>query len=164
MQTLVLAPDGLEPFARWGAYCRFGTTLTEAQRELVIAIVIRDVRYGWRLHEPLARAAGITEEQLLLIREGRTPRTLGMAEYALCNYAFEITAGRRIPPRVAEELHAHFNARQIVDAAMLTAYYTAFAALAIGLEVSDEPQEALDAEAARQRTRLSTEQSGDGGV
>lgn len=157
MQTLALAPAGLKPFAALGEYCRFGTMLTERQRELVIIVAIRDVHYGWTHHEPLACAAGITEEQLLLIRDGRTPRTLPAAEYALCDYAFEITAGRRIPPRVAEALHAHFNARQIVDIAMLTAFYMAVAALAIGLEVSVEDLDALRIEQERQRMRLEAE-------
>lgn len=156
MQTLVLAPEGLRTFAAFGDYCRFGTMLSELQRELVIIVAIRDVHYGWVHHEPLARAAGVTEEQIALIREGRTPRSLPPAEYALCDYAFEVSAGRRIPPRVAEALHEHFNARQIVDAALLTAYYMAVTALAIGLEVPIEEAEALEVELAHQRQRLPT--------
>jgi alkylhydroperoxidase family enzyme len=152
-----LAPDGLRPFAALGRYCRFGTLLTEMQRELVIIVAVRDVHYGWPHHEALARATGITEEQLLLIREGRTPRSLPPAEYALCDYAFEITAGRRIPPRVAETLHEHFNARQIVDAALLTAYYMAVSALAIGLEVPAEEPAVIALEQERQRSRLPSE-------
>lgn len=151
MQTLALAPGGLRPFAAFGEYCRFGTLLTEQQRELAIVIALRDVHYGWNHHAPLARAAGITEEQLLLIREGRTPRTLGPAEYALCDYAFEVNACRRIPPRVAEAMHEHFKPRQIVDIAMLSAYYMAFAALAIGLDVEMEPPETLQLEQEWQR-------------
>jgi 4-carboxymuconolactone decarboxylase len=154
MQTLALAPTGLRAFAALGEYCRFGTLLSEAQRELVIVVAVRDVHYGWAHHHPLARAAGIAEEQLLLLREGRTPRSLPPAEYALCDYAFEISAGRRIPPRVAEALHEHFNARQIVDIALLTAYYMAVSALAIGLEVPLESPEVMMMEQQRQRDRL----------
>ncbi len=154
MQTLALAPDGLRPFADLGEYCRFGTFLSEQQRELAIVIALRDVHYGWHHHAPLARAAGITEEQLLLIREGRTPRTLGPVEYALCDYAFEINACRRIPPRVAEAMHEHFKPRQIVDIALLSAYYMAFAALAIGLDVEMEPPETLQLEQEWRRNAL----------
>ncbi len=154
MQTLALAPGGLRPFADLGGYCRFGTLLSEQQRELAIVIALRDVHYGWNHHAPLARAAGITEEQLLLIREGRTPRTLGPAEYALCDYAFEVNACRRIPPRVAEAMHEHFKPRQIVDIALLSAYYMAFAALAIGLDVEMEPPETLQLEQEWRRNAL----------
>ena len=150
MQTLALSLDGLRPFADLGEYCRFGTELTELQRELTIVIALRDVHYGWTHHAPLARAAGVTDEQLALIREGRSPRDLAPADYAVSDYAFEITAGRRIPPRVADALHRHFRPRQIVDIAMLTAYYMAVAALVIGLDVELEPAETLAAERAWQ--------------
>lgn len=154
MQTLALAPHGLRPFAALGDYCRFGTLLTEQQREVAIVVAVRDVHYGWANHEPLARATGVTDEQLMLIREGRTPRSLAPAESALCDYVFEISSGRRIPQRVAEAMHEHFNARQIVDIALLTAYYMAVAALVIGLEVPTEGTDTLAIEQERQRARL----------
>ena len=150
MQTLALAQDGLRPFSQLGQYCRYGSLLTEKQRELAMAVALRDVHYGWSHHAPLARAAGITEEQLALIREGRTPRDLDANDYALCDYTFEITACRRVPPRVAEALHRHFKPRQIVDIALLTSYYMAVAALVIGLDVELEPPETLQLEQAWQ--------------
>jgi alkylhydroperoxidase family enzyme len=146
MQTLALAPKGLAAFAALSEYTRYGSELTPLQRELAIIIAVRDVHYGWTHHEPLARAVGVTEDQLLLIRDGRVPKNLNPAEHALCDYAFEITAGRRVPPRVAEGVHANFSPRQIVDIALLTSFAMAVAALAMGLEVSIEPQETLQFE------------------
>lgn len=143
MQTLALAPKGLAAFAALSAYARYQSHLTPLQRELAILIAVRDVHYGWTHHEPLARAAGATDEQLLLIRDGRVPKDLPAAERALVDYAFEITAGRRVPPRVAEAVRAGFSPRQIVDIALLTSFAMASAALALGLEVPLEPREAL---------------------
>jgi alkylhydroperoxidase family enzyme len=146
MQTLALAPAGLAAFAALSAYTRYGSQLTELQRELAILIAVRDVHYCWSHHAPLALGVGVTEEQLLLIREGRTPKDLTPGEHALCDYAFEIAAGRRVPPRVAEAVHANFQPRQIVDIALLTSFAMAVAALAMGLEVSLEPLETLQFE------------------
>jgi alkylhydroperoxidase family enzyme len=146
MQTLALAPQGLATFAALTSYTRYGSHLTELQRQLTILIAVRDVHYGWTHHEPLARAVGVTDDQLLLIRDGRVPKNLPPAEHALCDYAFEITAGRRVPQRVAEGMHASFSPRQIVDIALLTSSSMAVAALAIGLEVSIEPPETLQFE------------------
>jgi alkylhydroperoxidase family enzyme len=143
MQTLALAPTGLAAFAALSDYTRFGSQLTELQRQLASIIAVRDVHYGWTHHEPLARAVGLTNDQLLLIRDGRVPKDLAPAEHALCDYAFEITAGRRVPQRVAEGVHANFSPRQIVDIALLTSYSMAVAALALGLEVPIEPPETL---------------------
>ena len=146
MQTLALAPPGLAAFAALSGYTRYGSQLTPLQRELAIIIAVRDVHYGWAHHEPLARAAGVTQEQLLLIREGRVPRDLAPAEHALCDYAFEISAGRRLPPRVAEAMHENFSPRQIVDIALLTSFSITTAALALALEVPIEPPETLQFE------------------
>jgi alkylhydroperoxidase family enzyme len=146
MQTLALAPQGLAAFAALSGYTRYGSQLTPLQRELAIIIAVRDVHYGWTHHEPLARAAGVTQEQLLLIREGRVPRDLAAAEHALCDYAFEISAARRLPPRVAEAMHENFSPRQIVDIALLTSFSITAAALALALEVPIEPPETLQFE------------------
>ncbi len=143
MRTIAHAPDGLRPFAAFGAYCRYGTELTEMQRELAILVVVRDVAYGWQHHAPLGLAAGLTEEQLRLIREGRAPRDLDPPELALCEFAFEITAWRRPPPRIEEAVHGFFTPRQIVDFALLTSYYMAVAAMAIVLDISLEAPEVL---------------------
>ena len=153
MQTLALAPQGLAAFAALNTYTSYGSHLTPLQRQLTILVAVRDVHYGWAHHAPLAHAAGVTEEQLQLLREGRVPKDLPPAEHALCDYAFEITAGRRVPPRVAEGMHAHFAPRQIVDAALLTAYSMAVAALALGLEVPIEPPETLQFELEWQQHR-----------
>jgi 4-carboxymuconolactone decarboxylase len=143
MQTLALAPQGLDAFAQLSTYTRYGSRLTALQRELAIIIAVRDVHYGWAHHQPLALAAGMTEDQLLRIRDGRVPKDLAPAEHALCDYAFEIAAQRRVPPRLAEAMHENFTPRQIVDIALLTSFSMAVAALAQALEVPIEPPETL---------------------
>lgn len=154
MHALAPAPDGLDRFVTFGTYCRYGTALSERQRELAIVVTLRDVHYGRAHHAPLARALGVTEEQLGLIRLGRTPRDLPPQERALCDYVFEVTACRRIPPRVQEEMAQYFQPRQIVDIAMLSAYYLAAAALTIALDVELEPPEVLAHEQAWQQARI----------
>ena len=143
MRTIAHAPGGLRPFAAFGEYCRYGTELTEKQRELAILVVMRDVAYGWQHHAPLGIAAGLTDEQLRLIREGRAPRDLDPPELTLCEFAFEISGWRRPPPRIEEAVHDFFTPRQIVDFALLTSYYMAVAAMAIILDVSLEEPEVL---------------------
>ena len=146
MQTLALAPQGLAAFAALTAYARHESDLTELQRQLTILVAVRGVHYGWTHHAPLAQAAGATQEQVMLLREGRIPKDLPAAEHALCDYAFEISAGRRVAQRVAEGVHGHFSPRQIVDIALLTSCSMAAAALATGLEVPIEPAETLQFE------------------
>ncbi len=154
MQTLALAPRGLATFAALNGYTRYESRLTELQRQLAILVAVRDVHYAWTHHAPLARAVGVTDAQILLLRDGRVPKDMTAAERALCDYAFEITAGRRVPQRVAEEVHVHFSPRQIIDIALLTASSMAIAALALGLEVPIEPTETLQFELEWQQRKM----------
>jgi alkylhydroperoxidase family enzyme len=143
MQTLALAPHGLAAFAALDTYVRYQSALTERHKLVAMVIAVRDVHYGWTHYAPQALAAGITEDQLLRLREGRTPRDMASADRALCDYAFEITTGRRVPARVAEDMHAHFTPPQIVDLALLIAHTVSIAALVIGLDVPIETPEVL---------------------
>jgi hypothetical protein len=101
MQTLALAPQVLDAFAQLSSYTRYGSQLTPLQRELAIIIAVRDAHYGCTHHQPLALAAGATEDQLLRIRDGRVPRDLAPAEHALCDYlrGHGPTAGPAAPGR-----------------------------------------------------------------
>lgn len=143
MQTLALAPGGLSAFVDFGLYTRHGSHLTPRQRLLAILAAVKDVYYGWAHHAPMARAAGITDEQLTLIKQGRVPQDLPAAELALCDYAFEVANGRQIPQRLAEAIRANFNPRQIVDIALLTAHSVSMTALVVGLQVSVESEATL---------------------
>lgn len=155
MLTIAHAPDGVGPLAALGAYCRYGTELTVRQREIAILVAARNVRYLWQHHLPLAYAAGLTEEQVLFLRDGRIPRDLDPIDTTVCEYTLEITAGRHIPPRIEQAIHALFQPRQIVDIALLTTYYMACSALAIALDVQLETPEILAHEQAWQ-ARLSS--------
>lgn len=143
MRTVAHAPRGLRSFAAFGEYCRYGTELTTLQRELAILVALRDVTYGWHHHAPLGLAAGLTQEQVNLIRDGRAPRDLDPAMLTLCEFAFEITAARRLPPRIEEAVHTVLTPRQIIDFALLVSYYVAVASMIIVLDLSLEPPEVL---------------------
>ena len=146
MKSLAHAPEGLERYAALGHYVRYGTELTELQRELVIVATVRGVEYGWVHHANLARQIGVTDAQLDAIKESRTPADLGPAERALCDYVFALTAFGGVPDGVLESLREHFTPRQIVDIALIGAYYMAAGTLILGLGVRIEPPDVLQIE------------------
>jgi alkylhydroperoxidase family enzyme len=153
LQTLALAPEGLAAFADLGSYTAYGSHLTEKQRQLANVIAGKDVHYCWSHHAPLAMAAGVTEAQLMAIREGRIPRDLDTADSTVCEYALEIAASRRLPPRIMELLQSCFTPRQIVDIALLTVQAMSVAALSLALGVPLEPPETLALEQDWQRAK-----------
>ena len=152
MRTIAYAPDGLRPYAALGHYCRYGTELTERQRELAILVAVKDVTYCWQHHAPLARATGLSDDQIQSIRQGRVPRDLSPADTAACQFAFEVAAFHRAPPYLEEEIQKHFSSRQILDLTLLTSYYLSVAAIAITMDVPiEDPQFLLREQAWQQK-------------
>jgi alkylhydroperoxidase family enzyme len=154
MRALAHAPQALQRYAALGHYGRYGTQLTEVQRELVICATVRGVDYGWTHHSNLARQIGVTDAQLSALKEERVPADLGAAERALCEYVFSFTALRGVPDHVLDGLRQHFTPREVVDVALLSSYYMAAGALIIGLDVELEGPELLATELEWQKKTL----------
>ena len=66
--------------------------LSVIQRELIIVITGRGIPYAAGHHVPLARDAGVTEEQIKSIIAGKFPSGLAAKDAALCAYVFAFTS------------------------------------------------------------------------
>jgi hypothetical protein len=142
-QTMAHAPGALIPWLDLENYCRIQSDLTERQRMIVILIAARDLSYGWSHYKPLAGTVGLSEDQITVIRQGRVPRDIAETERLVCQIANEIVAGRRIPQTMYEEIVKLLPPRQIVDVAILAAFYMAMGALTTALSVEVEAEEIL---------------------
>ncbi|WP_157270259.1 carboxymuconolactone decarboxylase family protein [Azohydromonas aeria] len=87
---LLRTPALLDRVAQLGEVLRFNGTLEARIRELVIATAAAEVgnQFEWVMHEPLARAAGVSAEALESIRVGARPEGLQGNEQV----AFDFTA------------------------------------------------------------------------
>jgi alkylhydroperoxidase family enzyme len=150
LRSLGHAPEALNRFMALGHYARYGTDLSEVQRELVVCIIGRGIAYAWAHHAPMAIQAGLTEAQMAEIKAGRTPQDLPAAERALCDFTLAYGAFQGVPPAAWAALKQHFTPRQATDIAMLAAYFLAAGSLIIGMELEIEPPEVLAKELAWQ--------------
>jgi len=148
MRAYAHAPAGLGALAELGRYCRYDTSLSELQKELVILIAGRGVAYAWDHHAPLGLKAGLSEAQLDTIRRGEVPEGLSEADRALAAYAYAFVGLRGVPEPVFAAMRAHFTPRQITDVNLIGGYYLAIAATVIALEVELDPPQAVAAELA----------------
>jgi 4-carboxymuconolactone decarboxylase len=153
IRSLAHAPRGLRAFSELGEYGRYGTALTDLQREIVILTVGRDIAYAWAHHAPLGLQAGLTDEQLAAIRGGRTPAGLPPAEAALADYAREFAAMKGVADSVFARMQAHYTPRQITDVSLLCGYYMALGAVIIAFEVPPDAAELIARGAVAARTR-----------
>lgn len=151
MRSLAAAPEGLRVFSAVGHYGRYGTELSEPQRELVILITGRGVPYAVAHHTPLGLQAGLSQAQIDAVIAGRTPGDLDAADRLLCDYVFAFLAGQGLAPELATELNQHFTPRQITDIALLAGYYLALGTMLLAFGVEVEPPDILAIELKWQR-------------
>ena len=153
MRCLLHSPDGARAHGAYGHYLRFGTALTELQRELVICATVREVAYGWAHHGGLLRRLGFGDAQMDALKSGRVPDGLGDGDQALVAYIFAFAACRGLDEALVARIRRHFSDGQIVDASLLSAYYLAGGALIAALRPAIEPPEILAVEQAWQTAR-----------
>jgi 4-carboxymuconolactone decarboxylase len=145
MRSFGHAPAGLAAIAELGRYCRYGTALTELQKELVILITGRGVAYAWHHHGPLGLQAGLTEAQLEALRAGRVPEGLSEADTAICEYVLAYSSLKGVPEPVFARLAALLTPRQITDINIISGYYLCIASSIIAMEVQPDPVQVRDA-------------------
>ncbi len=145
MKSFAHAPQGLQGIVDLGSYCRYGTQLTELQKELVILITGRGVGYAWHHHRPLGVKAGLSEAQLDALRDGQVPEGLAEAEAALSAYVLAYAALKGVPKPVFDRMAALFTPRQVTDVNIIAGYYLCLASSIIAMEVEPEPIQTITA-------------------
>jgi 4-carboxymuconolactone decarboxylase len=145
MKSFAHAPKGLGALVDLGSYVRYGTELTELQKELVILITGRGVAYAWHHHAPLGLKAGLSEAQLEALREGRTPEGLAETDSAICDYAYAYASLKGVPDAIYARLAKLLTPRQITDINITSGYYLCIASSIIAMQVQPDPPMVLEA-------------------
>ncbi|MCX7371306.1 MAG: carboxymuconolactone decarboxylase family protein [Alphaproteobacteria bacterium] len=139
MRSYGHAPRGLSLLAEIGAYCRYGTALSELERELVILTVARGVAYAWHHHRPIAAQLGLSEAQLDALWDGQVPAGLDAAQAALVRYVMAYATLRGVPAAEFEAVCAHYTPRQVTDMNVTAGYFLCIASNVIAMEVALDP-------------------------
>lgn len=124
-----------------------GGKLPRADTELVILRVAHNCgcEYEWRHHERLARAAGLTSEQIERVRTERGATDWSERQALLLRLVDELLQRREIPDELWEELTRELSEPEIVELVMLVAHYQMLATVIETLRiVPDEPGPAED--------------------
>jgi 4-carboxymuconolactone decarboxylase len=95
---LLQTPALMERIGSTGEALRFHGQLPDLVRELVILLVARETgnQFEWQTHAPLARRAGLEQETIAAIADGRHPRCLHPSAQTAADFASELL--RRIRP------------------------------------------------------------------
>lgn len=115
---------------------RGASTLPADVRELVVLRVaeLNGAAYEWAAHEPVAREAGMTDEQLASLRGG-DPSVLDGRQRAALAYTDAMTEKITVDDAVYQALGAHFDEQQIVELSVTVAAYNMVSRFLVALEV-----------------------------
>jgi alkylhydroperoxidase family enzyme len=141
--TLAHAQTAFRPLLRFGGAVLNEMELDAAVRELAILAVAKEAEaeYEWTQHVAIAKAVGVTDEQIQAVAEGHRDASAFDARQQV---AVELAAAVVQGPRVSDELYARvaaqFSERQIVELLIAIGAYLMFARLMTTLEMDlDEP-------------------------
>lgn len=140
LASLSHAPAGLDAFARYGEYVRYGTELPGRVRELSVLALAAGNQYAWSHHHPPALKAGVTQQELDSLESGGAlSATITAPEKAAIRYAREFGHGGKVTDETFAEVKGHFSERQITDLTLLCGYFMALGSTINALRVELEP-------------------------
>lgn len=113
------------------------STLPAEIRELAILRVaaLNGADYEWAAHEPIARQAGVTAEQLAVLRNGGDQSPLDGRQRSVFAYTDAMTRDISVADTLFQQLHEFFDHRQIVELTATVAGYNMVSRFLVALEV-----------------------------
>jgi 4-carboxymuconolactone decarboxylase len=99
--------------------------LSNRQNELAILMTGRfwTTQYEWAVHHRVAAQAGMTEDTISAIREGRRPTMLKPDEGAIYNFVSELLNTRQVSDLYFQALKEQLGEKRIVDLIALIGFY-----------------------------------------
>jgi 4-carboxymuconolactone decarboxylase len=138
MGTLLRHPALTKAFLVFNNHL-FSSTLSDRVREMVTVRVswLRRGEYEWAQHVKMARAAGMSDEEIDAISEGPDSTVWGPLDMALLRSVDEIVADRNVCDETWQRLAEHFNREQLMDLVFTIGAYDllAMASNVFGLEL-----------------------------
>jgi alkylhydroperoxidase family enzyme len=119
---------------------RHDTRTPRSLRELVILRGAQLVRseYEWAQHLPMARKAGVREEQIRDLAAWSSSREFTGKEKAALALAEDVTRGN-VTDAVYAQARQHFNEAEYVEVAMVAAFYAMVSRMLDAMGVELEP-------------------------
>ena len=123
--VFIRSPELLTHAQRMGEYLRYRCSLSGRLSELAILLVARHWTqdYEWGAHRRHALAAGVAEDVIAAIREGRRPSGLADDEQAVWDFVTEILNTRRASDTTYATAASLFGEQGVIDLCGLVGYY-----------------------------------------
>ncbi|MFJ3670585.1 carboxymuconolactone decarboxylase family protein [Streptomyces sp. NPDC090106] len=128
--AMLFSPDLGRSLQDLGAAVRYRTELTPRVREIAVLVVaqVRDSAFERQAHERAGAAAGLTEDELAALREGRDPRLGDAVEHAAWWFTRALARYNGTVDDVAyEAARSALGERALFELSTLVGYYATLA-------------------------------------
>lgn len=132
-------PELARRLQQLGEALRWGGKLPAGARELAVLVTARrwSCDYEWRMHEPLARKAGLGDEAIAAIARGTQPDGLNAEQAAVYAFCAQAHHDGRVGDAVFEEVKGRFGCDGALELLALCGYYSL---IAMVLNTSGPPE------------------------
>ena len=137
-KVLLHSPELAKRIAATGAYVRFDGAIPQDTRELAILTVAREMNslFEWGGHAPLARKAGVREDAIAAIRDGKAPSGLTAQETPVFAYVSQLLRAKRVDESTFRALEQRFGVVGLVELTGLVGHYVTIACTLNAFEVT----------------------------
>ena len=123
---LLRSPELMDRLQKVGEYLRFRSSLEPRISEFIMLVVSREwtQQFEWFVHVPLGRKAGISEDTIAALAEGRRPS--GMSEHEEVAYDFceELLRTKGVSETTYRRAVTKFGENGVIDMIGVAGYFT----------------------------------------
>jgi 4-carboxymuconolactone decarboxylase len=126
---LLRSPELMNRLQNFGEYVRFHNSIGTKLTEFVILLTARQwtQQYEYNAHQPLALKAGLNQEIISAITEGRRPTGMAADEEIVYDFCSELRQNQGVSDATYARAASKFGEQGVVDMTGLVGYYTTLA-------------------------------------
>jgi 4-carboxymuconolactone decarboxylase len=135
---IVRSPDSGSLFYDMGERVRFHMSVPDKLKELAILLTARywSAHFEWQAHRRAAAQAGLSEEKIKAIAEGRRPAGMSADEETVYNFVTELYRTKNVSDTTFGALKNLVGERGLVDIVVTAGYYQV---VSMGMNVDRRP-------------------------
>lgn len=123
---LLRSPELMDRLQKVGEYLRFQSSLEQRISEFIMLIVSREwtQHFEWFVHVPLGRKAGISEDTIAALAEGRRPSDMSEYEGVAYDFSEELLRTKGVSETTYRRAVMKFGENGVIDMIGVAGYFT----------------------------------------
>ena len=123
---LLRSPELMDRLQKVGEYLRFQSSLEQRISELIMLIVSREwtQHFEWFVHVPLGRKAGISEDTIAALGEGRRPSGMSEDEELAYDFCVELLRNKGVCETTYRRAVTKLGENGVIDMIGVAGYFT----------------------------------------